>query len=89
LDDAESFLKEWGTSAHGLGWSAVDVFGAHPTHPVNRYDYMGLIWCLHGGQVLAMTERSATFKNKHVNIQTYRRVDIPDAVPIWLSESHD
>ena len=33
VDDAGRFLARWGAQAAALGWSTLDVFGAHPTHP--------------------------------------------------------
>jgi len=43
IDDAESFLSRWGTVAHQLGWTAVDLFGVHPIAPAARFDVMGLL----------------------------------------------
>jgi hypothetical protein len=31
IDDGGKFLDRWGVEAARLGWSALDVFGAHPT----------------------------------------------------------
>ena len=62
--DAESFLVTWGTTADRLGWTALDLFGVHPTAPTARFDVMGLIPILRGRSVCALTEKTATIDCK-------------------------
>ena len=38
LSDAENFLMRWGSAAHLLGWTALDLFGVHPIAPAARFD---------------------------------------------------
>jgi hypothetical protein len=82
LSDAESFLSRWGTVAHSLGWTAVDLFGVHPVAPAARFDVMGLFPLLHGGAVIALTEDAATIRRSSNAILTYRRGDQAEAVCI-------
>ena len=82
LSDAESFLSRWGTVAHSLGWTAVDLFGVHPVAPAARFDVMGLFPLLHGGAVIALTEDVATIRRSSNAILTYRRGDQAEAVCI-------
>jgi len=82
LSDAENFLSRWGAAAHALGWTALDLFGVHPTVPAARFDVMGLIPILHGGEVVALTERAATIRRSSNAVLAYRRPDQTDAVCI-------
>jgi len=82
LSDAESFLSRWGTVAHQLGWTALDLFGVHPIAPAARFDVMGLFPLLHGGAVIALTEDVATIRRSSNAILTYRRGDQAEAVCI-------
>jgi hypothetical protein len=71
--DAALFLLRWGAKAHNLGWTAPDLFGLHPTAPLVRYDYIGLIWMLRRRDVMALTETSAAIVALDGSITTYRR----------------
>ncbi|MDO8397971.1 MAG: hypothetical protein Q7T45_09125 [Bradyrhizobium sp.] len=53
-EDANRFVALWGRQAAALGWSTLDIFGCHPTHPANRYDSMGLVWMIADAEVVAM-----------------------------------
>jgi hypothetical protein len=41
VKDARRFLHNWAGQAWALGWTTLDVFGVHPTHPVERLDCAG------------------------------------------------
>ena len=82
LSDAESFLSRWGTVAHSLGWTALDIFGVHPIVPAARFDIMGLTLLLHGGAVVALTEDAATIRRQSGATLTYPRSDRTGAVCI-------
>jgi hypothetical protein len=82
LSDAENFLSRWGAAAHALGWTALDLFGVHPTVPAARFDVMGLIPILHGGEVVALTEQAATIRRSSNAVLTYRRPDQTGSVCI-------
>ena len=81
--DAGRFLDHWGAQAAALGWGTLDVFGAHPTHPLQRLDCAGLALLLHGDEVLAVTADSARTRRRSGAILTYYRRPRPEAVPLW------
>jgi len=78
--DAERFLAGQGGAAHGLGWTELDVFGVHPVAPSCRYDAMGLVFFIQGGEVVGMTENTATIRRRSGSVLTFRRPNFPDAV---------
>jgi hypothetical protein len=41
-------------------WTALDLFGVHPTRPAARFDVMGLLLLLQGGEVITLTAESAS-----------------------------
>jgi hypothetical protein len=86
LSDAETFLTRWGSAAHSLGWTALDLFGVHPVAPAARFDVMGLILGLKGAAVLTLTDTTATMRRASGAVLTYRRSDQTGA--ILLSELH-
>jgi len=83
LDDGGRFLDRWAVVADGLGWSALDLFGAHPTAPGARYDQMGLVWLIGGGEVIAITSDSARIKPPSGAVQTYCRKRTAESRPLW------
>jgi hypothetical protein len=84
LSDAENFLSRWGAAAHALGWTALDLFGVHPTAPAARLDVVGLLLLICGGDVIALTADSATIRRMSGAVLTYRKSDQTGAV--FLSE---
>jgi hypothetical protein len=82
LSDAENFLSRWGAAAHALGWTALDLFGVHPTVPASRFDLMGLLPLVQGGTVIALTEHGATLRRETGAAMNYRRCTAPGAVLI-------
>jgi hypothetical protein len=80
LSDAESFLDRWGNAAHQLGWTALDLFGVHPEAPSARFDKMGLLLLICGGELIALTAGSATIRRSSGAVLTYRRSDLAGAV---------
>jgi hypothetical protein len=78
--DAERFLAGQGGAAHGLGWTELDVFGVHPVAPSCRYNAMGLVFFIQGGEVVGMTENTATIRRRSGSVLTFRRPNFPDAV---------
>jgi hypothetical protein len=73
ISDAEGFLSDWGSTAHLLGWTALDLFGVHPNAPAARFDVMGLILILNGAAVLALTNHTATMRRVSGAVLTFRR----------------
>jgi hypothetical protein len=43
-----------------FGWTALDLFAVHPIAPVARFDKMGLVLVICGGEVVALTTGSAS-----------------------------
>ncbi|MBM3535854.1 MAG: hypothetical protein FJX60_22820 [Alphaproteobacteria bacterium] len=89
VDDAGRFLDGWATQAAALGWRMLDVFGVHPEKPVERFDAAGLIWCIRGGEVIAIAETTAKLRAPSGAVQTYNRRDPehPEAVAVWTLEA--
>ena len=81
-EDAFGFLQSWGAQAHRLGWTALDIFGAHRYAPLARFDYAGLVPLLDGCQVAALTEEGAVIVTRGGMRQTFRRPKIVPAVEI-------
>ena len=80
LSDAENFLTRWGSAAHLLGWTALDLFGVHPIAPAARFDVMGLIPILKGAEVLALTSQTATMRRLSGAVLSFHRPKYGEAV---------
>jgi hypothetical protein len=87
--DGWSFLRRWGRQA--LGWTTTDLFGLHepPVHPsptysrLSRYDATGLIWFLHGREVVALTATSAAIGAAAGGVLTFhRRISVHPNLPV-------
>ena len=87
IADADRFLGDWAAKASALGWETVDVFGAHPTHPIQRLDCAGLILLLRGDALLAITAVTARIRSRSGAETTYYRRPQPSAVPLWALAS--
>jgi hypothetical protein len=87
LSDAENFLSRWGVAAHALGWTALNLFGVHPTAPASRLDAMGLLLLICGGAVIALTASSATIRRRSGSVLTYRRSKHDEAVSMSKARS--
>lgn len=84
VDDANLLLRQWGVQAAALGWSSLQLFGAHPTKPVERHDLKGLVLLVHGNPIVSMVHDAAGITMPSGSILTYRRRPIdPAAVCIW------
>jgi hypothetical protein len=91
LSDATRFLNRWGPAAEGLGWTADDLFGLHPTAPMARYDCMGMLWMLRGHRVTALTDKLARISDgltfyrrpsKFLAAQRLQLLELPDALGV-------
>ncbi|MGE0109592.1 MAG: hypothetical protein AB7S81_07525 [Bdellovibrionales bacterium] len=88
VDDGGYFLDAWGRQAAALGWRAEDVFGVNPDAPLWRYDGMGLVPCLQGRRVIAITENTARIDCGDGAILTfYRHTLSSEAVAVWNLEN--
>ena len=84
VEDARTFIDEWGNAAAAFGWTTEDLFGLHATAPNERYDVMGLVPLLHGRKVVSLAADRATIRTPSGGTLTYYR-DRPhkDAVAAW------
>jgi hypothetical protein len=80
VSDVEIFLSRWGNAAHQLGWTALDLFGVHPMAPASRFDMMGLVLLIDGGEVVTLTSNSATIRRMSGTFLTFRKSDQAGAV---------
>src|SRR5262249_34084732 len=62
VEDGRRFLHRWGRPAEELGWTADDLFALDAVTPLARYDVMGLVWCLQGAPVVALTAHAAAIR---------------------------
>jgi hypothetical protein len=84
LHDAGRFLDQWSSTAHAMGWTALDFFGVHPTQPARRFDVMGLLLLLQGGETIALTEENASIRRPSGAVLHFPR---PAAGGVLLSEA--
>lgn len=83
VDDGGTFLDSWGRQAAGLGWKAADVFGVNPDAPEWRYDGMGLVPCLRGRRVVAITKDTARIDCGDGASLTFYRNTRVGSVALW------
>ena len=84
IDDGGRFLDRWAHVAAEAGWTALDVFGVHPTKPADRYDAMGLVPLIGGGEVTGVQPDRAVIRTPSGNcLIYYLRREHPEAVAIW------
>lgn len=83
VNDGGVFMDSWAHQAALLGWTALDVFGAHPRAPHARLEAAGLVLLIGGGQVTAITQQTATIRAPNGSELRYWRKPSPGAVPLW------
>jgi hypothetical protein len=83
VNDGGRFLDRWAQEAARLGWQAADVFGVHPIAPSARFDAMGLVPIIRGGDVTSINERSATIRSPGGQFLIYMRRPSGRAVCLW------
>ena len=85
IDDIALFLGSgWAATAHVLGWTSGDLFGADRDRPYARIDLAGLLWLLNGNQLIALSENTAMIQTNTGARQTYRRQpQEPERVLAW------
>ena len=81
--DAGCFLDRWGAEAGALGWTTLNLFGAHPTHPIERLDCAGLVLLLHGDELVALTADAGRMRTRSGALLTYYRRRLLTTVPLW------
>jgi hypothetical protein len=66
----------------------LDVFGAHPVKPNDRFDAMGLVPLIRGGEVIDVKSDMAVIRMPTGNNLTYYlRRDSREAVALWALSS--
>ncbi len=88
-EDSYTFLRDHAARAHGLGWTALDLFGVHRTRPWVRFDVMGLVPLLAAAKVVTLSEGQAVIEKPNGARLTFRRrADAPnEACLIWELET--
>ena len=82
-EDAARLLHDHGAEAARLGWTTLDLFGAHPVAPAARYDCMGLALLLKGGTIDAIDDEGASIRSRTSSTLTFRRRRNPQGLPLW------
>jgi hypothetical protein len=83
LKDADRFCSSRLEEARSLGWSDTDLFGVHPLAPAARFDAMGLVLLIRGGDVLSLDCKHARLKTVGGSSLVFRKPRNPYAVPVW------
>ncbi len=88
-EDAYYFLRDHAARAHELGWTALDLFGAHPEKPRERFDCMALVPLLGGARVVALSGTEAMIEKPNgARVMFRRRGQVPDETClIWELET--
>jgi hypothetical protein len=84
IRDAELFLSIWGKQAADLGWTTLDLFGAHRMAPAANFSCMGLLLVIRGGRVVVLTTEVAKIEQQSGARLTYtRRPPETECVAVW------
>ena len=92
IDDAGLFLDQWAAKVDGLGWKTQEVFGVHHAKPSTRIDLQGLVPCIRGRKVIAVSADSATIETiTGARQRIFRRTDTrsPGRVAVWEIDPKD
>jgi hypothetical protein len=77
LLDTDSFFQRWAEQAELLAWSDKDLIGVHPRAPAARYDAMGLLFLIRGGEVIELHDQCATIRSQRGSLLVYRKYGLP------------
>jgi hypothetical protein len=83
LIDADRFIQRWWDRAELSGWSDKELFGVHPRAPTARFDAMGLILLIRGGEVVDLDEKCARISTVGRSLMSCSKPRYTDAVPVW------
>ena len=92
IDDSGRFLASgWVDRAVALGWTALDFFGCDRIKPYARIDRMGLLWLVHGQDLLALSADAAAISTPAGGSLTFRKIShhLPGRVLAWQLLSPD
>ena len=83
--DAEKLISTWAGQAAALGWTDMEIFGAHRTAPATRYDAAGLVVMMNGDEIVALTDTAATIKSQRGTTLTHqRRLTAPEGEVVFI-----
>ncbi len=89
IDDAGRFLDRWAVQVAAMGWTTLEVFGVHPNKPDARTDMKGLVPCIGGAEVVAVSADSVTIQTPSGSRQRiFRRADDQSLGRVRLWEIH-
>ena len=83
LLDTDSFFRRWAEQAELLAWSDTDLIGVHPGAPAARYDAMGLLFLIRGGEVIELHDHCATIRSQRGSPLVYLKCEYAGAVLLW------
>ena len=84
LTSGQTLQSSWLSKLAAMGWQLGDVFGCHPTHPIERLDYAGIALLLNGTDVVAVTNQAMTIQLRPGVTQTIRRCATPSGqIYLW------
>ena len=86
IDDCGRFLDDgWASSAEALGWRPLDLLGCDRERQFAGVEPAGLLWCLEGGRLVAITADTAVIETSTGHRQTCQRrpVEVGCVVLAW------
>ena len=86
IDDCGRFLDDgWASRVEALGWRPLDLFGCDRERLFAGVEPAGLLWCLEGGKLLALTADTAVIETSTGHRQTCQRrpVEVGCVVLAW------
>jgi hypothetical protein len=83
LLDVDSFFQHWAGRAELRGWGDKELISVHPSAPAARFDAMGLLLLIRGGEVIELHDQWATIKSQRGSLLIYHKCGYDDAVPLW------
>jgi hypothetical protein len=84
IREAELFVSVWGNQAANLGWTTLDLFGAHRKAPAANFSCMGLLLVISSGRVVVLTTEAAKIEQQSGARLTYtRRPPETECVAVW------
>ena len=86
IDDAGRFMDQWAVQVASMGWSVGEVFGVNYDKPDARIDLKGLVLCIGGHEVIAVSADTVTIQTASgARQRMFRRADeqSPGRVPVW------
>jgi|APSaa5957512535_1039671.scaffolds.fasta_scaffold117459_1 hypothetical protein len=86
IDDAGRFLDRWAVQVAAMGWTTLEVFGVHSGKPDVRIDLKGLVPCIGGREVIAVSADSATIQTPSgARQRIFKRLEKQSLgrIPVW------